>query len=76
MIFEILDTISEIETIVAGSGIREIGRLRKIYGTGQWRKLKGFARVRLANGYLCLAETHWYEASGIGRREFKIKQLL
>jgi hypothetical protein len=76
MWFEILDEISEIETFATGSGIREIVRLRKIYGRARWRKRKGIARVRLADGSIRVAELHWYEAGGIGRKEFKIKQLL
>jgi hypothetical protein len=76
MQFEILGEISEIETFATGAGIREIARLRRIYGRGRWRKRKGIARVRLTNGTLHLAEVHWYEATGIGRKEFKIKHLL
>ena len=76
MMFEILGPISEIETFASGAGIREIGRLRKLYGRGRWRKRKGIARIRLVNGSIHLAELHWYEASGIGRKEFKIKRLL
>ena len=76
MRFEILDTISEVETFASGSGIREIARLRRIYGRGRWRKRKGIARIRLTDGSIHLAEIHWYEASGIGRRELKIKRLL
>lgn len=76
MRFEILGEIDQVETFASGSGIREIARLRKIYGRGRWRKRKGVARVRLPNGIVCTAEIHWYEASGIGRKEFKIKRLL
>ena len=76
MHFEILGEISEIETFATGSGVREVARLRKVYGRGRWRKRKGIARVRLADGSVHLAEVHWYEASGIGRKEFKIKHLL
>ena len=76
MQFEILGDISEVETFATGSGIRELARLRKIYGRGRWRKRKGIARVRLLDGTIHLAEVHWYEASGNGREEFKIKQLL
>jgi hypothetical protein len=72
----VLGEISQIETFAAGSGIREIARLRRIYGRGRWRKRKGVARIRLADGSICLAEVHWYGAAGIGRREFKIKHLL
>jgi hypothetical protein len=32
--------------------------------------------VRFADGAVHLAEMHWYEASSIGRKEFKIKRLL
>lgn len=76
MHFEILGEISDIETFAIGSGIREIARLRRVYGRGRWRKRKGIARVRLANGSVHMAEVHWYEAAAIGRKELKIKQLL
>jgi hypothetical protein len=76
MHFEILGSISDIETFATGSGIREIARLRKVYGKGRWRKRKGIATIRLPNGIIRRAELHWYEASGIGRKEFKIKALL
>ena len=74
--FEILSDIADVETFATGAGIREIARLRKIYGRGRWRKRKGIARVRLPDGSTHLAEIHWYEASGIGRKELKIKRLL
>jgi hypothetical protein len=74
--FEILGEVSNIETFVTGAGIRERARLRRIYGRGRWRKRKGVARIRLPDGSIHQAELHWYEASGIGRREFKIKYLL
>jgi hypothetical protein len=76
MRFEILGALSDVETFATGSRIREVGRLRKAYGHGRWRKRKGITRVRLANGTIHLAEVHWYEAGGIGRKEYKIKQLL
>jgi hypothetical protein len=76
MRFEILGEISEIETFATASGIREIVRLRRVYGRGRWRKRKGIVRVRLTDGSIHLAEVHWYEAAGIGRKEFKIKHLL
>jgi hypothetical protein len=76
MRFEILGQIFDIETFAAGSGIREITRLHRAYGRARWRKRKGIARIRLSDGSVHLAELHWYEASGIGRKEFKIKQLL
>lgn len=74
MDFEVVGEIEHVETFAAGSSIREIARLRKIYGRSRWRKRKGIARVRLADGATRLAEVHWYEAHGIGRRELKIKR--
>jgi hypothetical protein len=76
MYFEILGEIAEVETFATGSGIRELARLRKVYGRGRWRKRKGITRVRLADGSIHVAEVHWYEAAGIGSKEFKIKRLL
>lgn len=76
MYFEIVGEIRNVETFARGSGIRELPRLRKRYGDGHWRKRKGFAQVRLTDGSIREAELHWYEASGIGKREFKIKRYL
>lgn len=76
MNFEVIGTIDDITTIAVGSSIQEIERLRKFYGSGRWRKLKGFATVRLSDGTLCKAEVHWYEAHGIGKKEIKIKRIL
>lgn len=75
MYFEVIGELSAVETIATSSGIRELARLRKFYGRGRWRKRKGIARVRLIGGEIVLAEVHWYEATGIGKREFKIKQI-
>jgi hypothetical protein len=74
--FQILGSISEIKTIAPGSGIREIARLRKVYGNGRWRKLKGVATVRFRDGTISRVELHWYEAHGIGKKKFKIKHYL
>ena len=76
MHFELLGPIAQIETFAVGSRIREIARLRKFYGNGRWRKRKGIAKVRLSDGSIHVAEIHWYEATGIGRKEYKIKRLL
>lgn len=73
MDFEIVGEITGVEIIAIGRGIRDRARLKKQYGTGRWRKLKGTAQVRLFNGTIRLAEVHWYEAHGIGRKEFKLK---
>jgi hypothetical protein len=74
MRFEIIGNISNIETIAVGSSIYDIVRLRRTYGAGRWRKLKGIATIRLANGSIRVAELHWYEAHGIGRKEMKRKR--
>ncbi|MGD9627753.1 MAG: hypothetical protein AB7V18_00715 [Pyrinomonadaceae bacterium] len=74
--FEIVGAIDEIETIAVGPSIRELALLRKQFGRGRWRKLKGKANVRLKNGRIRLAEIHWYEAHGIGKRKLKIKFFL
>ena len=76
-LFELISEIDEIEIIAVGSRIRDIEWLRKKYGTGRWRKLKGFAQIRfLDDSEECLAELHWYEAHGIGKVEMKIKDLV
>ena len=74
--FEIVSPLRAPETIAAGPSVRDRARLRRLYGRGRWRKRKGIATVRLPDGVVCEAEVHWYEASGIGRREVKIKRLL
>jgi hypothetical protein len=76
MDFEIIGEVTHAETFAVGSSIREIARLRKRFGPGRWRKRKGIARVRLSDGSIRLVEVHWYEAHGIGRKQFKIKQYL
>lgn len=73
---EIVGRIQHQVTIAAGSGIRERERLRKVYGPGRWRKRKGIARVKLPGGSICRAEVHWYEAHGVGRKEFKVKRIV
>ncbi len=76
MFFKIVGQILDIETIASGKTIRERRRLRKLYGGRRWRKLKGTAAIKLADGTMCYAEGHWYEAHGVGRRELKIKRIL
>ena len=73
MDFKIIGKITAIKPIAAGHGIRDSTRLNKQYGRGRWRKLKGFATVILEDNTIHKAEIHWYEAHGIGKREFKIK---
>lgn len=76
MDFSVLGEISDVETFAVGRQIRELRRLRKQYGHGRWRKRKGVARVRLADGTIRRAELHWYEATGVGQKEIKIKRYL
>lgn len=76
MYFEILSEFSDIERIARGPSIRERARLREQFGAGRWRKLKGIATVRLANGRIRRVELHWYEAHGIGKKKLKIKHYL
>jgi hypothetical protein len=74
MKFEIVGRIANVEVIASGSGVRVRRFLRKAYGSGRWRKLKGIATVRLPNGALRRVEIHWYEAHGIGRKDVRIKK--
>jgi len=74
--FEIIGDIANVETIAVGSTIRVIKRLKRFYGDGRWRKLKGIAKVRLPDGTVCKAEVHWYEMSTVGRKGYKIKRIL
>lgn len=74
--FELVGRITAIERIAVGTSIREFARLRRVYGAGRWRKLKGVASVRFADGSVLRAELHWYEAHGVGRKELKIKRFL
>ena len=76
MYFEIVGEISDVEVIAIGGNIGDVMRLRRQFGPGRWRKLKGVARVRLEHGNVRLAELHWYEAHGVGRRKMKIKRFL
>ena len=76
MNFDIIGDIKEIVIIAKGAGIREIDGLRKTYGPGNWRKMKGIVRIRLSSGRTRLAELHWYEAHGIGKKEMKRKKYL
>lgn len=74
--FEIISDITDIEVIAIGNSIRDLERLREQYGNARWRKMKGIAMIKLSNGNVRKAEIHWYEAHGIGRKEFKRKGYL
>ncbi|MDZ4858467.1 MAG: hypothetical protein SGI88_05750 [Candidatus Hydrogenedentes bacterium] len=76
MDFEIIGDIASTETFAVSSSIRELARLQRVYGKGRWRNRKGIARVRLEDGTFRRAEVHWYEAHGIGKKEFKIDRYI
>lgn len=76
LIVEVIGDITDVETIAVGRSIRDLSRLQKVYGKGRWRKMKGRAMVRLRSGRIRLAELHWYEAHGVGKKEMKRKQYL
>jgi len=76
MHFEIIGKITSIETIAVGKRIRILAFLQKQYGRGRWRKRKGMATVQLLDGTIRLAEVHWLEAQGIGKKKMRIKRFL
>jgi hypothetical protein len=45
MDFDLVEELTDVETIATGRSIRELPRLRRLYGKGRWRKMKGVARV-------------------------------
>ena len=76
MHFKIVGRISHVEVIAVGTAIRERQRLWKNYGKGRWRELKGMAKVEFSDGTICEAEIHWYQAHGIGAKEYKVKRIV
>lgn len=76
MEFEILGEIKDVEKIATGRGVYIRRCLERTYGKGRWRKMKGIATVQLADGTICEAEIHWFEAHGVERRDFKIKRVI
>lgn len=76
MYFEIVSEITEVEIIATGRGIRILPVLQEQYGAGRWRKLKGFATIRLLDGSVRQAELHWFETHGIGKKKIRIKRLM
>lgn len=76
MDFEILGKINDVEVIAVGSKIRILTFLQQEFGRGRWRKLKGIAQIKLSDGEIRLAEVHWFEAHGIGKKFLRIKHYL
>ena len=71
--FKVIGKIQDVQTIAANRSIRAIAYLRRKYGARDWRKRKGLAKVQLDDGTIGRGEVHWYEARGIGKKEFKLK---
>ncbi len=79
MPFQIREILSEIrnkEVIAKGGSVKIRRRLEKFYGHGNWKKMKGIAKVRLSDSSVKLAEIHWFEAHGIGKKNIKVKYYL
>jgi len=70
---EILGKIQDKVIIAKGHSVKIRNKLNKLYGNGNWRKMKGIARVRLTDNSVKLAEIHWFEAHGIGKKHIKVK---
>jgi hypothetical protein len=74
--FTIVGEIHDVETIASGRGIHILDRLVRLYGKGNWRKVKGWATVEFEDGTISEAELHWFEAHGVGKRLMKVKRVL
>ena len=74
--FEIISKIRDVETLASGKGVYIRRYLDRNYGKARWRKMKGTATIKLADGKTYDAEIHWYEANGIGRKDYKIKRII
>lgn len=64
------------EIIARNRKIRDLHRLKAAYGGRNWRKCKGVAKVEPADGTVCDAEIHWYEAYGVGEVEHRVKRVI
>lgn len=75
-------SISQVE-VFAGKGVRN--KLREQVAAGlsnhyggrprDWKHVKGIGTIE-AGGRVRTAEVHWFEARGVGRVEFKVKEWL
>jgi hypothetical protein len=74
--FTLRGPITSIEVITVGRKVRLASMLRRLYGPGRWRKLKGIGLVELPDVHVVEAELHWYEAHGIGRVDMRVKRVL
>jgi hypothetical protein len=73
MKFKVISDITSIQVIAKGSGVDARHELNRLYGRGNWRKLKGITTVEYENGQVWRVELHWFEAHGIGRKRLKVK---
>jgi len=76
MNFKLISEISHIELIAKGTGVDIRHELNRVYGHGNWRKLKGIATVEYTDGQIWIVELHWFEAHGIGQKRMKDKYRL
>jgi hypothetical protein len=76
MDFELVGNLTDVETIATGSGIRGAAQAAALVWQGPLEEMKGVGRIRLKDGLIRVAELHWYEARGIGKKEFKRKKYL
>jgi hypothetical protein len=72
----IIGEVRNVQVIAAGASVRDRRRLRRQYGRGRWRKMKGEATIETPKGQIREAEVHWYEAHGIGRVDWKAKRYI
>ncbi|MGH9521701.1 MAG: hypothetical protein ACRD3E_04125 [Terriglobales bacterium] len=72
--FQIIGAMRAVEVIAAGKSVRKRRILSRKYGRGQWPKMKGIAEVQYPDGKVWIAEIHWFEAHGVGKRDFKVKR--
>ncbi len=63
---------SGLKQLPRARGIQELRRLNR----DNLEKTEGNAKIRLEDGTVRLAEIHWYEGHGKGRKEIKIKKYL
>jgi hypothetical protein len=74
--FRLRSEITNVRVIAVGRTIRDLAKVKKAYGKGRWRKLKGTALVELDTGEVLQAELTLVRGHGIGRRDMKVKQVL
>ena len=74
MDFELVGDLTNVQTIAVNLWMPSTTGSRADMVVSGGADFKGVGYVRLVNGHVRLAEVHWYEAHGVGRRKMKIKQ--